>query len=152
MNVVSCLHCLEQANDDGAVAAFIEPLGQLRDALYELYCESGDPRMRPLHAAGGLLSAYVAGLYALCDDILETLTTASGLGGDDPDVVRLATRIRASGAAFEQASAELPDRISEALASVAVDVTNAVDPLRGVGERFQDLVRAARELARTRLV
>ena len=166
MNVASNLLCLESKTEDvgvlsarrleqtrGAesIAAFLAPLGELRDALYELYCDCGDPRMRALQGADTPLAAYVSGLYALCDEILEALAVVSGMRGGPPDLVQVTSDMKIRCSAFAHASSRLPDEAAAALASVAVDATNAVDPLRNVGEHFQDVVRAAGALFRAEL-
>jgi hypothetical protein len=154
MNVASNLLCLEQvvAGARGAsVAAFFGPLGELRDALYELYCDCGDPRMSAVYGAGRPLSTYVSGLYALCNEILENLSLVYGMRSGHPDLVPIAAEIGTRCAAFVQATSELPDLAAEALASVTVDATNAVDPLRDASRHFQDVVRAAGDVLRTKL-
>jgi hypothetical protein len=151
MNVASNLLCLEQMRGADSIDTFLAPLGELRDALYELYCDSGDPRMRALQGADSALAAYVSGLYALCDEILEALSVVSAMRSDHPDLVQITADMKLRCAAFAQASSQLPDRAATALASVEVDDTNAVDPLRNVGEHFQDVVRAAGVLFRAEL-
>jgi len=147
MNVASNLLCLEPK----AATEFLVPLGELRDALYELYCDCGDPRMHAIHGSTSPLAGYVAGLYALCDEVLEMLAMISGDRSGPADLVRFTADIRTRCVAFEQACAPLADEVATALATVSVDATNPVDPLRDVREHFRDVVRAAGDLVRAEL-
>jgi hypothetical protein len=161
MNVATNLMCLEQAvaasgdrlqkTGPACLAALLGPLGELRDALYELYCDGGDPRMRALQTAGSPLSAYVSGLYALCDEILETFAVASGLPSGHPELAETASEIATRCAAYAAATTDLPEKATQALAAVAVDATNPVDPLRNASQHLRDVIRAADDIVRTKL-
>jgi hypothetical protein len=151
MNVVSNLVCLEPwAGGEGPASALFVSLGELRDALYELYCDCGDPRLGELQGRGSPLAAYVSGLYALCDETHETLTAASGLRGL-AEISQWATDWKTRRAAFIEATGDLPARVAAALASIEVDPMDPADPLRSVGERLQGVVRAADDVLRIEL-
>jgi hypothetical protein len=153
MNLASNVLCLEQSVEtSGArsmldVGRFLGPLGDLRDALYELYCDASDRRMRPLVETQGPLGAYVCALYAACDGILDGLmAVASEIHRGSPDLSDAMADVLAQCKVFATTSSALLGQASEALAGVPVDATNPVDPLRGACQDLRDTIRAAEAL------
>jgi hypothetical protein len=160
MTVASNLLCLEQmldkcetaggSNSDPHVvfvARSLAPLTDLRDALYELYCDASDVRMRPLTTLGGPIAMYVCALYAACDEILEALMglVSETLRGK-PRVADAVAEAEERCKAFASASSELSEGASRALARIAVDLTNPVDPLRSAAQNLQNAIEAAARL------
>jgi hypothetical protein len=151
MNVASNLLCLEQgvSANHKTVEAFLVPLGDLRDGLYELYCDSGDRRLRALVDADGPWSSYVSALYALSDEILEALVPIASEGRCGPtELAQVLQGIAVRCAAFAHAAADLPDQTMKALESLGIDATNPVDPLRNASQHLGEVVRAAKEVTK----
>jgi hypothetical protein len=157
MNVASNLLCLEQAADSikskpSAARRIVEkslaPLGEVRDALYELYCDATDARMQPLLDAMGPLPVYVRALYLWYNSVLEALVAlATDLQRGQPDCAYLQAAIDRSTTSFKASSQGMPERVAEALDALPIEPTSPVEPLRGLRRHFAQLVFAVRSLA-----
>ena len=151
MNAAANILCLEQLVDvvmDSAdvlalerVRALIARLGDVRDALYELYCDAADPRMRGSSTPDGPLTKYITGVYAFSDhvnDRVATITTA--MRTDSADWTLLAPTIDASAPLFEE---DLRRSVRDSVHGLGVDFSNHVEPLRNLPKDVEEMFLAA---------
>ncbi len=151
MNAAANILCLEQLVDvvmDSAdvlalerVRALITRLGDVRDALYELYCDAADPRMRGSSTPDGPLTKYITELYALSDlvnDRLATITTA--MRTDSADWTLLALTLDAGAPLFTE---DARRAVRESVHGLGVDFSNHVEPLRNLPKDVEEMFLAA---------
>jgi hypothetical protein len=138
VNVASNLHCLEQMlaamrkTPSEAIVLLktpVGPLNELRDALFEVYCDVGDPRVKDVLGEPNLLNEYVRALYELCDSTLEALTNfAAEVQNGTPDSERVRSDLARGAATFASAASTPFGPMLEALRSFAIDPTDPKDP------------------------
>jgi hypothetical protein len=132
MHAVSSLLCLEQTlttrtEQDAPVEDALDALGGVRDALYALYCDAGDPRLAPLVQSSGVLHGYVRAIYAWLRRVLDGLR-AQARGAPTFATKRLQQAERTLVAATTTAG----DELDAAIASLPIDDASPVDPLRNL--------------------
>lgn len=147
MNLAGKLLCLEQVMDAvpaqsaARVRGVLEDLSEVRDALYEVYCDAADPRMRAWTAEDAPFATYIIGLYAWCDGV-----------ADAHIVLARKPELAASGEAGETATAAplfddgAAQKITDALHSLDIDQTSPVEPLRNVFKDIEEMFFVARSL------
>jgi len=119
----------------------------VRDALYALYCDAADPRMRSLARSGSLLEKQVRGSYAWCSRVAALLgTIMNGLrSGSSPDW-------RAAKAGFRvvaEAYVGPAKALREAVRALPIDFTSPVEPLRNLPQDLEQLFTQASDLQGT---
>jgi hypothetical protein len=154
MNLASSLLWLEQHYGDGteppssrktdghfeAMRVMVTEAGAVRDSLYELYCDAPDSRLEPLVSAGGTLEKYVRASYLWCEGIAALLAGLSAelRAGATPSWT-------AAKAAYREASVIYPgtgDTVLDAVKALGIDFTSPVEPLRGLLNDLEQLLRA----------
>jgi hypothetical protein len=148
---VLCVEQLIEIAAGGADALAIERsmallarLDEVRDALYELYCDTADPRMASQTAAGGVLPGYIARLYSWCDSVADRL-------------VSITTRMKVAEAAWSQLAPSLTEAesllddvttraVRTSIESVGVDFTSPVEPLRTLPKDLDAMFASAAAL------
>jgi hypothetical protein len=151
MNAAANILCLEQLVDvvmDSAdvlalerVRALIAKLGDVRDALYELYCDAADPRMRGSSTPDGPLTKYITELYAFSDlvnDRLATITTA--MRTDSADWKLLAPTLDMGAPLFAE---DVRRSVRDSVHGLGVDFSNHVEPLRNLPKDVEEMFLAA---------
>ena len=151
MNAAANILCLEQLVDvvmDSAdvlalerVRALIQRLGDVRDTLYELYCDAADPRMRGSSTPDGPLTKYITPLYAFADDVndrLATITTA--VRTDSADWKQLVPALEAGALLFAEDERRA---VRDSVHGLGVDFSNHVEPLRNLPKDVEDMFLAA---------
>ncbi len=123
MALASNLLCLEQTAEE---PSHVPVLGDLRDALYELYCDASEPRMRPALEMDQPLPAYIKAVYELADSILT--------GHPRADASR-------SFALFDAATGGLGERAASVLQAIPMEADNPVEPLRFAIHHLEDVLR-----------
>jgi hypothetical protein len=143
MGLASGLAWLDQLLDGGATGAFAATVRGLaaqaegvRDALYELYCDAADERLRDWIAPGAPFEAQVRGSYAWCASVVTLLgAITNGLrseGGPDWSAAKALFRD------VERKYARPSQTLKEALNALQLDTNNPTEPLRNLP---QDLGR-----------
>lgn len=144
MGLASGLAWLDQLLDGGgttgAFAATVRGLAAqaegVRDALYELYCDAADERLRDWTRSGTPFEAQVRGSYAWCSSVVALLGAITnalrGEGGPDWSAARALFRD------VERKYARPEPGLKEALGALQIDTGNPVEPLRNLP---QDLGR-----------
>jgi hypothetical protein len=162
MSLASDLLWLEQNSDAGvdgppssgqrdghfeALRSLAEQASEVRDALYELYCDAADPRLSSVlapGAAGASIEVYVRASYDWCGRVVKLLghitTELRAPGGPDWNVAKSASREAAkhypgSGEAARTAVQALP-----------IEYSSPVEPLRHLPSNLEELLQAAAEL------
>lgn len=126
--------CVEQAMmpDDSAGQAISARLEELRDALYEMYCDAADPRMHEVASVDGALGRYVRALYVTTEEVVSFML----------DAERAPERATELGKAI----ASLPALDGEWLAGLGVDANNPLEPLRHIARDMAALTSAVSQL------
>jgi hypothetical protein len=162
MSLASELVWLEQNSDAGvdgppssgqreghfeALRSLAEQASDVRDALYELYCDAADPRLSVLlapDAAGAPLEAYVRTSYDWCGRVVKLLgritTDLRAPGGPDWNVAK---------SAFREAARHYPgdgDAARTAVQGLPIDYSIPVEPLRHLPSNLEQLLESAAEL------
>ncbi len=127
-----------------AVRQLIDLTENVRDALYELYCDAADDRMSRLVGRGAALELHVRGSYAWCVRVVGLLATVtSGLRTvAGPDWA-------AAKRGFQQASARYPappGSLRDAVRSLPLDFASPIEPLRNLPQDLEQLFTAMGEL------
>lgn len=151
MHLASDLLCLEQLVEGlaggGAPSETLRRLtaqaGEVRDALYELYCDAADPRMAPVVEPGAALEQDVRRRYAWCTRIVAVLTAiADGLRRGGPDWGAIKAGFRDAAERYAGAS----DVLRDAVKGLLVDFTSPVEPLRNLPQDLEQLFGSAERL------
>jgi hypothetical protein len=146
MGVAANILCFEQslAGDDehGKLGALAAKVGEVRDALYELYCDAADPRMEAIAVSQGTLAMYIASLYTWCDRVVDALLVQS------IDVRRSALDLSAArdvvdARLFED---ETQRSLRQAIANVDADFASPFEPLRNLPKDLEQMFAAAAAL------
>jgi len=154
MHLASDLLCLEQLvegfAEGGAHPETLRRLtaqaGEVRDALYELYCDAADPRMASVVASGGALEQHVRGRYAWCTRIVAVLTAiADGLRKGGPDWGTIKAGFRDAAECYAGPS----DVLRDAVRGLLVDFASPVEPLRNLPQDLEQLFGSAERLHET---
>jgi len=143
MGLASGLAWLDQLLDGGATGAFAATVRGLaaqaegvRDALYELYCDAADERLRDWTATGAPFEVQVRGSYAWCASVVTLLgAITNGLrseGGPDWSAAKALFRD------VERKYARPSQALKEALNALQLATNNPTEPLRNLP---QDLGR-----------
>jgi hypothetical protein len=132
MQAVSSLLCLERTlatlgDQNAALVEALDALGGVRDALYALYCDAGDPRLAPLLGKAGVLGGYVRAIYLWLGRVLDALR--SRVRGAPMLVTR---RLQNAERTLVAATAAAGDALDAAIASLAIEDESPVDPLRNL--------------------
>jgi hypothetical protein len=139
MGLASDLLCLGQALDvlpEGrathadALRQLSAHVAEVRDALYELYCDAAHPRTSDLHGFLGSLEPHVRQAYAWCGAVVALfLQVAAQLRAES------ALDWEAAKAAYRAAVEKLPRfalGLREAVYGFGIDFTSPVEPLRNL--------------------
>lgn len=128
--------CVEQAttNDDTFAIAVSHCLEALRDALYEMYCDTADPRMRSLAAEAAPVGRFVRAVYATTEEIVNFMLDTE--------------RERAKAHALGQKLAALPPLEEQKwVTALSLDAHNPLEPLRNLSNDVGELAAAVERLA-----
>jgi hypothetical protein len=137
MGLASGLAWLDQLLDGGATGAMAATVRGLaaqaeavRDALYELYCDAADDRLRDWTRPGAPFEAQVRGSYAWCASVVTLLgAITNGLRGDSgPDWSAARALFRDVEHKYTRSSPAL----KEAVAALSLDTASPVEPLRNL--------------------
>jgi hypothetical protein len=148
MSLVSSLSLLEQLLE-GAKAevaggrGLANDLSELRDALYELYCDAADERMRSVTTESSPFTRYVRQLYASCEAVVGAfiMVAAAARAGKTVEWAPLEEH------AHHLADAGAVDAIRAVLSPLSIDARNPVEPLRNLPKDLASTYAAARTLA-----
>ncbi len=150
MGIAGQLAWLEQLFDGGGsagtatVRSLVSQAEEVRDALYELYCDAADSRLAPLVAPGGHLERQVSGSYRWCAlvvDVLASLTT--GLrAASGPDWGAIKVGFRQAAEHYTPPS----DPLRAAVHELPIDTTSPVEPLRYLSRDLETLFAATEDL------
>ena len=146
MSLVSSMSLLEQLLEGVELhgATDVEKdLSELRDALYELYCDAADPRMVAATTESSPLTRYIRGLYASCEAVLGGfIVVAAGARAKKPvDWAPLREQ------AHHLADTGADDPIRASLAPLQIDARSPTEPLRNLPKDLASTYAAARTLA-----
>jgi hypothetical protein len=125
------------------VRSVIARLADVRDALYELYCDAADPRMHAGTSAASPLTAYIARLYewcALVNDRLAIVTSSLRHAAADWGALVSAPMPTAL---FEESTRSA---VRTRVHASGVDFTSHVEPLRNLPKDVEQMFIAAVEL------
>lgn len=137
MGLASGLAWLDQLLDGGATGAMAATVRGLaaqaeavRDALYELYCDAADDRLRDWTAPGAPFEAQVRGSYAWCASVVTLLgAITNGLRSDTgPDWTAAKALFRDVEHKYTRPSPALKD----AVGALNLDTASPVEPLRNL--------------------
>lgn len=137
MGLASGLAWLDQLLDSGATGAMAATVRGLaaqaeavRDALYELYCDAADERLRDWTVPGAPFEAQVRGSYAWCASVVTLLgAITNGLRSDTgPDWAAAKALFRDVEHKYTRPSAALKD----AVGALSLDTASPVEPLRNL--------------------
>ena len=137
MGLASGLAWLDQLLDGGASGAFAATVRGLaaqaeavRDALYELYCDAADERLRDWTGPGAPFEAQVRGSYAWCASVVTLLgAITNGLrteGGPDWSAAKALFRD------VERKYMRPSQALKDAMSALQLDTNNPVEPLRNL--------------------
>jgi hypothetical protein len=150
-NVLHLEQLLDVVMDSADVLAvdrargLIARLGDVRDALYELYCDAADARMEAETAADSQLAEYIALLYEWCAKVNDrVVTVASAMKSGPADWSALAGATPSPSLFAEGVHRALRDRVQ----AVGVDFANPVEPLRNLPKDVEHMFVAAGALKR----
>ena len=159
MELAGNLLCLEQTVDAVRytettralvvrIQTIAEEAARARDALYDLYCDAADPRMKRWTAAGTPLATYVEGLYWWCGAVvLAHVALATGLRSEQRvtavDALQLREALERAAPLFDEFIAET---IPESFKSLGIDETSPVEPLRNLYKNLEELFFVAASL------
>jgi hypothetical protein len=143
MGLASGVAWLDQLLDGGATGAMAATVRTLaaqaeavRDALYELYCDAADERLRHWTGPGAPFEAQVRGSYLWCASVVTLLgAITNGLrsrGGPDWSAAKALFRD------VESKYVRPSQALKEAMSALQIDTNNPVEPLRNLP---QDLGR-----------
>jgi hypothetical protein len=135
MGLASGLAWLDQLLDGGVTGAFAATVRGLtaqaeavRDALYELYCDAADERLRDWTQPGAPFEVQVRGSYAWCASVVTLLgAITNGLrseGGPDWSAAKALFRD------VERKYTRPSPALKEAMSALQLDTKNPVEPLR----------------------
>ncbi len=148
---VLCVEQLIEVAAGGADALAIERamalqtrLDEVRDALYELYCDTADPRMTSQTAAGAVLPGYIGRLYAWCDSVADRLVTIAARMKNGP--AEWQTLAPALGEAEHLLDDVTTRAVRTSIASVGVDFSSPVEPLRTLPKDLDAMFASAAAL------
>jgi hypothetical protein len=146
MGVVSSMSILEQLLDGVKLAGASElaaDLSELRDALYELYCDAADDRMRAVTTEACPFTKYIKGLYTSADAVLAAfiMVAAAARSKKQIDWAPLEEQVH------HLADTSADDAIRAALAPLQIDAKNPTEPLRNLQKDVASTFAAARTLA-----
>lgn len=150
MNAAANVLCLEQHVDtvmDSAdvmdidrVRALIARLGDVRDALYEVYCDAADPRMHGKSTPDGPLTSYITRLYSWCETVGDRLATVTtGMRGSAADWSALASVV-GEGALFAE---ETRRQVRDSVHALDVDFASPFEPLRNLPRDVEQMFLSA---------
>ncbi len=128
--------CVEQAttNEDTFAIAVSHCLEGLRDALYEMYCDTADPRMRSLSGDEAPLGRFVRAVYATTEEIVSFMLDSE--------------RDRARAHALADKLLALPSLdASRWVPGLALDSHNPLEPLRNLSNDVAELASAVERLS-----
>ena len=148
MGVAANILCFEQSlqpdDENGKLGTLAGKVGDVRDALYELYCDAADARMEKLTAAQGTLSMYIGGLYAWCDRIVDALLVQSmDARGVTLNLTGVRARAVTDARLFDD---ETRARIRAEVRALGIDFLSPVEPLRNLPKDVEQLFVAATAL------
>jgi hypothetical protein len=158
IQLASRIHSLDQlleaAPSDAASAAAVtvvraalHQVSEVRDALYDVYCDAADSRMLPMAAQDGFLACYIAALYDFAEHGVAALVLlVTGLKSGRPDWGEARRRFADAALAFERASSPVLDEIERELFLLPIDVTSPIEPLRNARKDAQAMFRSAAQL------
>jgi hypothetical protein len=127
-----------------AVNQLIDCTENVRDALYELYCDAADDRMSRLVGRGAALELHVRGSYAWCVRVVGLLATLTN-GLRTPAGPDWGTAKRG----FRQASERYPgppESLRDVVRSLPIDFASPIEPLRNLPQDLEQLFGAMGEL------
>lgn len=146
MGVAANILCFEQSlgaeDENGKLGALAKEVGEVRDALYELYCDAADARMEPVAAAQGTLAVYIAALYAWCDRVVDALIVQS-MDARGAAIDLSAARAVTEPRVFDE---ETHRNIRERVSALGVDFASPVEPLRNLPKDVEQMFAAAAAL------
>jgi hypothetical protein len=148
MNLAGNLTLLDQLVESPqatrGVRAVAKDLSDLRDALYELYCDAADPRMKDWTADGAPFSTYIKGLYAWADGVCDAYSTfVARLKTTGIDSTSLKLSLNRVARLVDDA---LVARIEDGLTQLPVDASSPVDPIRSLHKDLEELFSVVRAL------
>jgi len=154
MTAASNILCLEQLVDvvmDTAdvlavdrARALIARLGDVRDALYELYCDAADPRMHGRSTPDGALTRYITKLYAWCEDVNDKLAiVTTGMRTGVADWRALAPAHDAEPSLFAE---DTRRSVRDSIHQLGVDFASHVEPLRNLPKDVEQMFFSAIQL------
>jgi hypothetical protein len=127
----------------GTVRRLGAQVDSVRDALYELYCDATDERVRPLLGPGAALAEHVRCTYPWCARIVVMLGgLVNGLRAGDPDWGLAKTQFRTATAMYVGPSAAL----RAAVTTLAIETSSPVEPLRTLPSDVEALFDVTSEL------
>jgi hypothetical protein len=127
-----------------AVGQLIDCTENVRDALYELYCDAADDRISRLVGRGAALELHVRGSYAWCVRVVGLLATVTN-GLRTPAGPDWAAAKRG----FWQASDRYPgppEALREAVRTLPIDFASPIEPLRNLPADLEQLFDTMGEL------
>jgi hypothetical protein len=158
IQLASRVHSLEQQLDglpadpatDAAVTVVrsaLDPIAEVRDALYEVYCDAADLRMRPMASPGSPLTEYIGALYLFAERAVSALVLlVAGLKAGQPDWAGARRGFADAALGFERAAAPVLDDIERELFLLPIDVASPVEPLRNARKDAHAMFRSAARL------
>jgi hypothetical protein len=140
--------------DDAATAAAVtvvrsalDILVETRDALYDVYCDAADRRMRPMASPAGPLATYIGGLYLFAEQAVTSLVhLVTGLKAGRPEWGEARRGFADAALGFERTSGPVLDEIERDLFLLPIDFASPVEPLRNARKDAQAMFRAAARL------
>jgi hypothetical protein len=156
LSLAGNLLCLEQALDSAprvaGIHAVLHLLNELRDALYEVYCDAADARMNQYTREGAAFAKYIRGLYAWAEGMVEAhLTLASRLRSTRIPSIDLSSIEETSTRLAPCLDDEAARDIAHLHETLGVDVANPIEPLRNLRRDIDALFTTASAL-KARLV
>jgi hypothetical protein len=151
MSAASNVLCLEQLVDGvmedadvlavDRIRALIVRLGDVRDALYELYCDAADPRMHGRSTPDGALTGYITKLYAWCELVNEKLAlVTTGMRTSAADWRVLAPAYDAEPSLFAE---DARRSVRASIHELGVDFASHVEPLRNLPKDVEQMFLSA---------
>lgn len=143
MGVAANILCFEQSLDaddgNGKLGTLAAKVGDVRDALYELYCDAADARMESVTVAQGTLAIYISGLYAWCDRVVDALLVQS-MDARGATLDLAAAYAIHDDHLFDEATRE---RIRGEVRALGIDFASPVEPLRNLPKDIEQLFLSA---------
>jgi hypothetical protein len=128
----------------GPIRGMLTDFGDVRDALYELYCDAADERLAPLVQPGASLDVLVRNTYVWCTLVVALLArvTTDVRTPEGPDWNLAKTEFRAAEIKYPERSHDA----REAVAGLRIDFKSPVEPLRHLPDDLESLVRNSEKL------